>query len=313
MKIKTWNGRRVLALGLVTGLVLVVGCKKKQMGRENEAPTIDSLEIRPQAPTAGQDLNASVQYHDPEGDPVMLDYRWSVNGQVKQEGSGLSTLPGAWVKSGAKVALEARARDGGHTGGWVAASPVQVREEVVKLKGVSLEPAKAYRNATLAAKVDAGDAAAESLTLFYRWRVNGELVADASEPTLANAFGHGDSVVVEVSPNEDFPTDQTWRSTPLRILDAPPEFKSEPNFTWEGGKFVYQMEATDPDDDSLTYFLEKGPAGMTLDPKTGLASWKPGPNQTGVFEVRLGVDDGRGGKVGQQTELNVSGPQPPAP
>jgi len=313
MKLRTLSAGRVLLAVLIAALALAGGCKATKLARENQAPRITSVEIQPQTPGAGQDLNALVQYRDLEGDAVVLEYRWTINGQVKQEGSGLSNLPGSLVTLGAKIGLEVQARDAGHSGEWVAATPVQAGEAEVKLKGVSLEPEQAYWNTTLEAKVDAGDASAESPTLHYRWLVNGQVVENASDPTLADAFAHGDYVIVEVSANSEFPQGKTLRSTPLLIRNTQPEITSALNFAWDGEKFTYQMQATDRDGDNLTYFLEKGPPGMTGDSKTGLFTWKPAPNAAGTYEVRVGVDDGKGGKVGQAGELNVSEAKPPTP
>ena len=315
MKIKTRYGGQVLCVGLIAGLALGAGCNWRKVGREKLPPEITGVQIRPDPPSAGVDLNASVQYHTESESAVVLDFRWLVNGQVKLEGTGKNVLPGALVTPGAMITVEVQPRNAERAGSWVSANPVKIGEKaVVKLKGVSLEPKEAFRNTTLEAKVDAGDVAPESLTLYYRWRVNEQVVENASDPTLGHdAFHHGDYVMVEVSTDPDFASSQTVGSLPIKINNLPPEIKSGFNFTWDGEKYIYQMEATDPDDDPLTYFLEKGPAGMTVDSKTGLVTWKPGPNAAaGVYEVRVGVDDGQGGKVGQQERLNLS-PAQPAP
>jgi len=311
MKIKTWYGTSLLGLGLCAGLALGAGCKKNQNAQGQKPPEMTRVEIRPESPTPGQNLDGAVDYRSESAGKVVLDFRWSVNDQVKLEGEGKSTLPGAMVTPGAKIGLEVRAREGDQGGPWMSASPVQVGEEVVKLMGVSLEPQEAFRNTTLEAKVDAGEAAAESLTLYYRWLVNDQPVENASDPTLDHdAFRHGDKVVVEVSTDREFAPGQTRHSGSVQIKNLPPEIKSAFGFSWDGEKFVYQMDATDPDDDPLKYFLEKGPPGMTIDPKTGLVTWKPATRVAGVYEVKVGVDDGLGGKVGQQGQMDLGQAQP---
>ena len=40
------------------------------------------------------------------------------------------------------------------------------------------------------------------------------------------------------------------------------------NFNFDGKIYTYQVKATDPDEDKLTYSLKSAPAGMTIDPKT---------------------------------------------
>ncbi len=63
--------------------------------------------------------------------------------------------------------------------------------------------------------------------------------------------------------------------------------------------FVYDVDATDGDGDSLTYQLLDGPDGVTIDSITGVIRWLPEPQvfQAGVISVR--VSDGRGGSARQ--------------
>ncbi len=61
-----------------------------------------------------------------------------------------------------------------------------------------------------------------------------------------------------------------------------------------GDAYVYEIEAMDPDGDTLNYELTEGPDGMTVDPASGLAQW------TATFteqRVKVNVTDGNGGRV----------------
>lgn len=58
-------------------------------------------------------------------------------------------------------------------------------------------------------------------------------------------------------------------------------------------EYVYDVEATDPDDDTLTYSLTVSPDGMIIDPDTGVIEWKPKMGQLGDNEVIVEVSDGR--------------------
>ena len=60
--------------------------------------------------------------------------------------------------------------------------------------------------------------------------------------------------------------------------------------------YVYQIEAEDPDQDTLTYNLIKGPAGMQLDPFSGLIQWTPAAGQGQWQDVEVRVNDGRCGE-----------------
>src|SRR5262249_35369745 len=61
-----------------------------------------------------------------------------------------------------------------------------------------------------------------------------------------------------------------------------------------GQALRYAATATDSDRDSLTYDLVVEPAGMVVDPATGLIVWTPGADQAGDQPVILPAPDGRG-------------------
>ena len=46
--------------------------------------------------------------------------------------------------------------------------------------------------------------------------------------------------------------------------------------------YTYQVVATDPNGDTLTYELLDGPAGMTMDAATGVLSWQPDSSAIGA-------------------------------
>jgi hypothetical protein len=90
-----------------------------------------------------------------------------------------------------------------------------------------------------------------------------------------------------------------------------PEILSTPRQQIQLGKtYFYQIEASDPDNDPLTYRLIDPPSGLELDDQ-GQISWTPGSGDLGVHRISLEVDDGRGGIIGQTFDLNVvSTPSP---
>ena len=59
-----------------------------------------------------------------------------------------------------------------------------------------------------------------------------------------------------------------------------------------GVAYTYDVEATDPDGDTLTYSLDVKPSGMTIDSATGVIKWIPYSNQVGVNPVTVKVSDG---------------------
>ena len=51
--------------------------------------------------------------------------------------------------------------------------------------------------------------------------------------------------------------------------------------------YSYQVTATDPEDDVITYGLFTAPEGMTIDLATGLITWLPGTSVLGDHDVRM--------------------------
>ena len=90
-------------------------------------------------------------------------------------------------------------------------------------------------------------------------------------------------------------------------VDNPPTITSTPPATARfGSTYLYQVIATDPDADALTYSLPTEPAGMSIDPGTGLVSWKPTAGELGANLVEVRVDDGRGGYATQTYSIGCS-------
>jgi hypothetical protein len=75
------------------------------------------------------------------------------------------------------------------------------------------------------------------------------------------------------------------------ISNLPPIITSDPVKTATVGEaYTYDVEATDPNADVLTYFLTAYPSGMTIDSATGLIKWKP--TIEGDYDVTVKVSDG---------------------
>jgi hypothetical protein len=82
----------------------------------------------------------------------------------------------------------------------------------------------------------------------------------------------------------------------IRPRNAAPRFVSTPVTTAATGvRYTYAAQATDPDaGDILTFSLPTAPAGMTIDPLSGLVQWTPAAGQLGSHDVVVRVQDARG-------------------
>jgi RHS repeat-associated protein len=97
--------------------------------------------------------------------------------------------------------------------------------------------------------------------------------------------------------------------------DRPPVFTTSPVVDGNvATPYVYQARATDPDGDPLTFSVVNGPAGLTINPNSGLVQWSPTAAQVGTDSVMLQVADGRGGTAVQAYAIDVrqqAGNDPP--
>jgi Putative Ig domain len=78
-----------------------------------------------------------------------------------------------------------------------------------------------------------------------------------------------------------------------RVLaqNDPPVITSSPP-SESVGSYSYQVTAFDPNGDAIAFSLTEGPAGMTIDPLTGLIQWQPGPADVGItYDVVIQVID----------------------
>jgi len=81
---------------------------------------------------------------------------------------------------------------------------------------------------------------------------------------------------------------------PPPIVNYAPIITSIPgNTAIIGVAYLYDVNATDPEGDVLTYSLTKKPDDMTINSTTGLISWTPASDQIGNNPVIVKVSDGK--------------------
>jgi len=61
----------------------------------------------------------------------------------------------------------------------------------------------------------------------------------------------------------------------------------------ENAALAVNLQATDANGDTLTYFVENLPAGATINPTTGAVAWTPNYFQAGTYTLRMGATDGQ--------------------
>jgi hypothetical protein len=131
------------------------------------------------------------------------------------------------------------------------------------------------------------------------------MTVDAATGKVAWAPGTGDvgtqAVALRADDGRGGTAEQDFN---VSVVDPPPNqppvFTSTPVVDANVNvPYTYQATARDADGDPLTFSVVNSPAGLNIDPASGLVSWTPAGDQVGNTNVTLQVSDGRGGTATQ--------------
>lgn len=297
------RGLGALALGLVCACGgsdnsgpeqrTMVPVKKSARDGENRAPVVSEVRLEPARPAPGDTVEARVEASDPDGDLVKLRYRWSVNGRTL--GVSGSVLPAGSAARDDRIELAVVASDGtlDSQESRVRATVEPRAPSLVSVSFDAPEPLKPGDDISALVDASAGDDAA--LRLEYRWFVNGNELRERKRTLSTAGLKRGDRIQVKVRAQDGDALSGTLTSKEIVLGNAPPEIAGIPKAEREGDAFRYRFEAKDPDGDrSLRWSLAQAPAGMTIDPIYGVASWRPTKEQAGTHAIEVVVTDNHG-------------------
>src|SRR5690606_1268589 len=92
----------------------------------------------------------------------------------------------------------------------------------------------------------------------------------------------------------------------------PPVISSEPVLNVQAGNdYVYQVVATDPENQPLAYSLNSSPPGMSIGAINGLVTYHPNANAAGSYPVVIRVTDSQDAFVLQEYTLMITAPTIP--
>ena len=107
-------------------------------------------------------------------------------------------------------------------------------------------------------------------------------------PTFDDAGPYSVNFTVSDNDNSSTLSDVTLT---VNDVNRVPEITSPPVTTvYVGQTYTYDVNAIDADDDTLVYWLDSAPAGMTIDDQTGLITWLP--TEVGTYSIVVNVTDG---------------------
>lgn len=223
----------------------------------NAAPTA-TVAISPTAPTTVEDLVATAEGFDDDGDSVTLDWEWARDGVVVQ--GDRNTVPSRETQKGEVWEVTVTPTDGELEGEPVSASVTIVNERPVA-ESVSLSPLEVYADTTLTAAAVGSDPDEDPLSWSYTFYVGGGEVSSGPGDTLAGAFAKGDSVFVEAVANDGSSDSEPVQSDPVVVLNTPP--------TLTGAR----IDPADPKGDAVLSCLPEGEADIDADTVTSTHIW----------------------------------------
>ncbi|MFH1133516.1 MAG: NosD domain-containing protein [Nanoarchaeota archaeon] len=155
-----------------------------------------------------------------------------------------------------------------------------------------------FENQTLVIDVNATDP--DNDTLFYGTNASLALPSPSSFNTSTGlfqwtpSFSSAGAYAVGFNVSDGNLSDRRAITITVVNVNRPPVITTSPplNAT-EGVPYIYDMNATDPDNETLTYLLPVAPANMSINASTGLIRWVPNASQVGNHSVVVRATDGQ--------------------
>jgi hypothetical protein len=274
----------------------------------NHPPTIKAVSILPTPAVLAGPLRVRVEAQDLDLDTIKFKYRWSVNGKVLVEHTQDSFSPDL-LRRGDQVVVEVTPFDGVVEGAPFRSIPTSVVNTAPIISNVDVEFDHQGQGRRMMAKVDVIDPDHDSVSLKYRWRKNETVVKEGEDNTfdLASVTA-ADTLHVDVTASDGNPDGSSTVSQRFALSNSAPTIISTPSKSATGGAYEYQVKASDPDGDPITYKLEEGPPGMSIVEQTGQIRWIVTPDAHGTYRIKVVAQDNRGGFASQDFDLSLAAP-----
>ena len=301
--------RVFVLLSVLLFLILGFSCGRADRGetpsQKNSPPVISSVTILPEKATKGSDLNSMVQSNDPDGDTIHYRYQWIKN-EVELSGENRNVLGSGNFRKGDVLRVRVTPSDGKTEGIPFLSASVKILNSPPVIEEILLEPKVPYASDSLKVLVKGGDRDGDFIFYTYEWEGNGvSLPEERGEILERGRFKKGDAVRVTVTPDDREVIGTPKKSNLVAISNSPPIIVSTPPNSVKGSTYTYQVNANDPDEDTVTFRLKSGPKGMEIDKETGLLRWNIQKEDKGSHSVEIEVSDKEGGRSLQRYVLAV--------
>ncbi|MEA2623057.1 MAG: hypothetical protein QOH61_1967, partial [Chloroflexota bacterium] len=265
----------------------------------NRNPTFDQ-DIDTLTSAEGSSPGLSAGATDPDGDSLTYAATGLPTGLSINVGTGLISGTIAFTAAaGSPYSVTVTVRDGAavdatDTFTWNVTNTN--RAPVVDT--ATITPSGPTTAQTLTATVTSHDADGDTLTPSFQWTRNGADISGATASTLnlatAGNGDRGDVIRVRVTVSDGNLTSGPVTASPVTVANSAPVFST--NFVTrsdvEGDAISLDANASDADTDTLTYGATGLPAGISIDPLTGVLSGTLSGTSAGSYTVSITVTDG---------------------
>ncbi|BDV43726.1 sulfurtransferase [Geotalea uraniireducens] len=268
----------------------------------NRAPVFTSTP--PSSATEGKVYSYAPAASDADGDPLSYALVSGPSGMT-MNGGVLSWTPTAAQAGTAAVTVSV----GDGTAVTEQSFTISITSSSVNLPPqiTSTPPSVATVKKVYSYNVDATDPSGASLRYSLDSKPDGMKINSLSGLISWRPNKTGDyPVVVRVTNAAGLSALQSFSIT---VLDRrkPPVITSMPvAMATVETAYSYAVTAASSDDEPLSFSLLKKPAGMVIDSETGLITWVPKHDQTGLYQVILRVSDSSGLATTQYFVVRVS-------
>lgn len=305
-------GLALLVLGIITYAVYMITNQPNYDalydGDANDLKVkVLSSEIYPKSVYTNNSL--SIKMHDANKEEYSyVSVKWFRNGG-EVTGVSQTTLPAKYTRKGDRIHAE------------VNLLGPDALEEPVKTETVSVlntPPVVASGSLTLVtrptdmivARITADDTDKDRLDYTYKWLVNRQEYQTTKDRTLrVGAFELGDEISAIVYVTDHDADAVTYQCEPIVLGSNAPVITSQPpsSFTPDR-RYVYQLEVTAPDTQTLNFELLKAPEGMKIS-STGFIDWELPAAEVGSrkYTVIVKASDASGGEAQQEFTISLSG------
>lgn len=211
---------------------------------------------------------------------------WMINGRVATD-SARAQLKASEAKRGDEVQAKAILRTQ-----EVLSNVVKIRNAPPEVESVKFLPEAIKPGETMSIEPVGTDADGDVVTFLYEWTLNGEPAGKGK--SIERPVKRHDNISVKITPfdGQDYGSPVVIQR---EIRNLPPVIIDHKEFSFDGKIYTYQVRASDPDGDTLTYSLESASNEMTIDSANGLLTWIVPTEFKGKKNVSIIVSDGHGG------------------